>query len=119
MNNLPDVTTHDRHETIPINPAILYVGTPVVLVTTVSEDGRVGVNALWPRTVIDTAAMVELADHLSMRALRSPEIVADAAWLTLTSDARTNTGNFFIDDELLATQGGPTSRAMGHRVWQT
>ena len=67
--------------------------------------GRVGVNALWPRTAIDTAAMAMLKDRLPVGALRAPEILADAAHLILTADARTVTGNFFIDDELLAAHG--------------
>ncbi len=67
--------------------------------------GRVGVNALWPRTAIDTAAMALLKERLPVGALRSPAIMADAAHLILTSDARTTTGNFYIDDELLATHG--------------
>jgi citronellol/citronellal dehydrogenase len=67
--------------------------------------GRVGVNSLWPRTAIDTAAVNMLKAHLPIGPLRSPRIMADAAWLVLTSDARTMTGNFFIDDELLASHG--------------
>jgi citronellol/citronellal dehydrogenase len=67
--------------------------------------GRVGVNALWPRTAIDTAAMAMLKSHVPVGALRSARIMADAAWLILTSDARTNTGCFHVDDELLARHG--------------
>ena len=67
--------------------------------------GRVGVNSLWPRTAIDTAAMAELTGQVAIGGLRSPAIMADAAWFVLTSDAATTTGNFFIDDELLATHG--------------
>ncbi len=67
--------------------------------------GRVGVNALWPRTAIDTAAMAMLKARLLVGALRSPAIMADAAHLILTSDARSTTGNFYIDDELLAAHG--------------
>ena len=67
--------------------------------------GRVGVNALWPRTAIDTAAMAMLKARLPVGAFRSPAIMADAAHLILTSDARTTTGNFYIDDELLAAHG--------------
>ena len=67
--------------------------------------GRVGVNALWPRTAIDTAAVAMLKNHLPIGALRSPRILADAAYLILTSDARATTGNFYIDDELLASHG--------------
>lgn len=75
--------------------------------------GKVGVNCLWPRTAIDTAAMTEFGAHVGLGALRSPEIVADAAYLIMTSDARTNTGNFYIDDELLAAQGVTDLSAYG------
>jgi len=67
--------------------------------------GRIGVNALWPRTAIDTAAMAMLKGHLPVGALRSAAIMADAAYLVLTSDARKTTGNFYVDDELLAAHG--------------
>jgi citronellol/citronellal dehydrogenase len=67
--------------------------------------GRIGVNALWPRTAIDTAAMREIARRVTVGPLRSPEIMADAAWHVLTSDARSTTGNFFVDDEILRAQG--------------
>ena len=67
--------------------------------------GRVGVNALWPRTAIDTAAMAEFKGHAAIGPLRSPEILADAAHIVLTSDAKHNTANFYIDDELLAAHG--------------
>jgi citronellol/citronellal dehydrogenase len=67
--------------------------------------GRVGVNALWPRTAIDTAAMAALAAHMPIGPLRSASIMADAAYLILTADARQTTGNFYIDDELLAAHG--------------
>jgi hypothetical protein len=67
--------------------------------------GKVAANTLWPRTAIDTAAMAEFKSHLNIGSLRSPEIMADAAHLILTSDARTVTGNFFVDDEVLATHG--------------
>lgn len=67
--------------------------------------GRVAANTLWPRTAIDTAAMTEFKAHLDTGRLRSPEIMADAAHLILTSDAKTVTGNFFVDDEVLAAHG--------------
>ena len=50
--------------------------------------GRVGINALWPRTMIDTAAMAEFKPHLDIGPLRSPEILADAAHIILTSEAQ-------------------------------
>jgi citronellol/citronellal dehydrogenase len=67
--------------------------------------GRVAANTLWPRTAIDTAAMAEFKSHLDIGWLRSPEIMADAAYLILTSDAKTVTGNFFVDDQVLAAHG--------------
>ncbi|MCZ8132728.1 MAG: NAD(P)-dependent oxidoreductase [Steroidobacteraceae bacterium] len=67
--------------------------------------GRVAVNALWPRTVIDTAAMREIGRGLEIGALRSPEIIADAAWWILTSDPCAFSGRFFVDDEVLRAHG--------------
>jgi citronellol/citronellal dehydrogenase len=67
--------------------------------------GYVAANTLWPRTAIDTAAMAEFKSHFDIGSLRSPEIMADAAYLVLTSDAKTVTGNFFVDDEVLAAHG--------------
>jgi citronellol/citronellal dehydrogenase len=67
------------------------------------HDG-IAVNALWPRTVIATAALnvIALADP---KRGRKPDIMADAAHVILTRDSRSCTGNFFIDDEVLASAG--------------
>ena len=67
------------------------------------HDG-IGVNALWPRTVIATAAL-QVIPMANPRLGRTPDIMADAAYSILTRDARECTGNFFIDDELLASAG--------------
>lgn len=64
----------------------------------------IGVNSLWPRTAIATAAL-QMIPGVDVKLCRKPEILADAAYLVLTSDAATTTGNFFIDDELLARHG--------------
>jgi citronellol/citronellal dehydrogenase len=66
----------------------------------------IAVNALWPRTTIATAAIRNIlgGDQL-MRMSRSPEIMADAAHLILTQDARSFTGRFCIDDTLLYQHG--------------
>jgi citronellol/citronellal dehydrogenase len=70
-----------------------------------AKDG-VGVNALWPRTAIATAAIeFELGGKSALRRCRTTDIVSDAAHLILTSPSRNCTGNFFIDDELLASRG--------------
>ena len=64
----------------------------------------IGVNSLWPRTAINTAAL-QLIPGVDISRCRTPEILADAAHLILTSDAKATTGNFFIDDALLAQHG--------------
>jgi citronellol/citronellal dehydrogenase len=64
----------------------------------------IAVNSLWPRTAIATAAL-QMIPGADLGRCRTPEILADAAYLILTSDPRTTTGNFFIDDELLARHG--------------
>jgi citronellol/citronellal dehydrogenase len=66
----------------------------------------IAVNALWPRTTIATAAVNNLlGGDMIMRASRKPEIVADAAHIILTQPSRTFTGQFLIDDTLLAAHG--------------
>ncbi len=64
----------------------------------------IAVNSLWPRTAIATAAL-QMIPGVDLARCRTPEILADAAYLILTSDAKTTTGNFFIDDTLLAERG--------------
>ena len=69
---------------------------------------KIAVNALWPRTVIATAAVQNLlgGDDV-MKGSRTPEIMADAAYVVLTrkSTDAGNTGQYFIDDEVLASAG--------------
>jgi citronellol/citronellal dehydrogenase len=64
----------------------------------------IAVNSLWPRTAIATAAL-QMIPGVDVAKCRKPEILADAAYFILTSDAKTTTGNFFIDDNLLAQHG--------------
>ncbi|MFQ5549175.1 MAG: SDR family oxidoreductase [Woeseia sp.] len=66
----------------------------------------IAVNALWPRTTIATAAVQNLlgGDELTRRS-RKPEIMGDAAHAILTKPSREFTGNFCIDDEILASVG--------------
>ena len=64
----------------------------------------IAVNSLWPRTAINTAAL-QMIPGVDVGKCRTPEILADAAWHILTSDAKTTTGNFFIDDALLVQHG--------------
>ncbi|MEZ4700663.1 MAG: NAD(P)-dependent oxidoreductase [Rhodothermales bacterium] len=66
----------------------------------------IAVNALWPRTIIATAAVQNLlGGDEAVRHARTPAILADAAHWILTQDSRSCTGNFFIDDEVLAGAG--------------
>ena len=67
------------------------------------RDG-IGVNALWPRTVIDTAAL-QMIPGIDALAGRKPEILADAAHIIFNRDAKECTGNFFVDDLVLASEG--------------
>lgn len=69
------------------------------------RDKGIAVNALWPRTVIDTAALNLLGGDELRRRARKPEIVADAARFVLMRDSRTCSGNFFIDEEVLRQEG--------------
>ncbi len=63
-------------------------------------------NALWPRTIVATAAVQNLlGGDAAMARSRKPEIMADAAYAILTRPSRECTGNFFIDDEVLAQDG--------------
>jgi citronellol/citronellal dehydrogenase len=64
----------------------------------------IGVNSLWPRTAIATAAL-QMIPGVDVAKCRTPEILSDAAYLILTSDPKATTGNFFIDDTLLAQHG--------------
>jgi len=63
-------------------------------------------NALWPRTVIATAAVQNLlGGDATIRGSRKPAIMADAAYVIFNRPAREATGNFYIDDEVLASAG--------------
>jgi citronellol/citronellal dehydrogenase len=64
----------------------------------------IAVNSLWPRTAIATAAL-QMIPGVDPNRCRRPEIVADAAWFVLTREAATTTGQFFIDDAVLADHG--------------
>jgi citronellol/citronellal dehydrogenase len=79
------------------------------------RDAGVAANALWPRSVIATAAVQNLlgGDEVMAKS-RTPEIVADAAYAILTRPSRECTGNTFIDDEVLAELAGVTDLGRYH-----
>ncbi|WP_028476059.1 NAD(P)-dependent oxidoreductase [Nocardia sp. CNY236] len=66
----------------------------------------IGVNSLWPRTTIATAAVQNLlgGEHM-VSTSRTPDIYADAAYLVITAPGKETSGNFFIDDDVLAAHG--------------
>ena len=67
------------------------------------RDG-IAVNALWPRTAIDTAAL-QMIPGVDTAACRTPEILSDSAYIILNRVSKECTGNFFVDDEVLASEG--------------
>jgi citronellol/citronellal dehydrogenase len=79
------------------------------------REAGVAANALWPRSVIATAAVKNLlgGDEVMAKS-RTPEIVADAAYAILTQPARECTGNLFIDDEVLEQLAGITDLGRYH-----
>ena len=65
----------------------------------------VAFNTLWPKTIIDTAAIRLVVDEAGIARSRKPEIMADAAWHILTRPSREVTGQHFIDEQVLAAAG--------------
>ena len=68
-------------------------------------DQGVAVNALWPRTVIATAALAMLGGRVKPEQCRSEAIVADAAAMILQRDSREFSGQFCIDESVLRESG--------------
>jgi len=68
------------------------------------KDG-IAVNSLWPKTLIATAAIAVNFSRILYHASRKPSIVADAAYEIITSDSRSVTGNFFVDESILRLRG--------------
>jgi len=64
----------------------------------------VAVNGLWPRTVINTAALA-MIPGVDPKRCRTPEILADAAYAIFHRDGRRHTGNIYIDEDVLAADG--------------
>jgi citronellol/citronellal dehydrogenase len=77
--------------------------------------GKVAVNALWPKTVINTAAVQnQLGGAPTVKAARQPSIMADAAWTILTQPVDAASGRFFIDEDVLRSAG--VNDLSGYRV---
>jgi len=69
------------------------------------KNDKIAVNALWPRTSIATAAVQNVIGEENIDKSRLDTIMADAAIVILTSNSSTTTGQYFIDDEVLASVG--------------
>lgn len=70
------------------------------------REAGIACNALWPRTTVATAAVeFALGGEAMLRQSRNPQIMADAAYAILCRPARGFTGNFVLDDEVLAEEG--------------
>jgi citronellol/citronellal dehydrogenase len=66
--------------------------------------GRIAVNALWPQTIIATAAIANLGGPELLKSCRKPEIMADAAYAVVTKGLEF-TGKFLIDEQVLRDEG--------------
>ncbi len=70
------------------------------------REAGVASNALWPRTLIATAAVQNLlGGDQAMAVSRRPELYADAAYAVLNRDSRTCTGNTYLCEDVLAEEG--------------
>lgn len=69
------------------------------------KDDGVAVNALWPKTAIETAAIDLIASNDMRKQCRTPEIMADAAYAILTKESRKLTGQFLVDEDVLKREG--------------
>ncbi len=71
---------------------------------------RIAVNALWPKTIISTAALQAIFPDKNileqiLKKCRKPEIVADAAYAIITAPSTDLTGQFFVDEDVLRNSG--------------
>ena len=64
----------------------------------------IAVNALWPRTVINTAALA-MIPGVDTKMCRTPEILSDSAYIILNRDVRKHTGHFYLDEQVLSAEG--------------
>ena len=68
--------------------------------------GKIAFNALWPKTTIATAAVNNaLGGEAMMNKSRTPEIMADCAYIIFNKDKTACSGNFFVDEVLLKSEG--------------
>lgn len=93
-------SAHTAYTIAKFGMSLVTLGTSVEL-----KPFGIAVNSLWPRTVIETAAVRNIiGTHLTKHA-RTPQIMADAAYEIFTMPADTFTGNLLIDDDVLEAAG--------------
>lgn len=108
LNIAPPLTDNPRWFAPHLAWSLAKYGMSLCVLGMAAEFKRTGiaVNALWPRTLIATAAVQNLlGGDAAIRRSRTPAIVADAAHAILTRDARRCTGHFYLDDEVLTEEG--------------
>lgn len=66
---------------------------------------NIGVNAIWPQKIVHTAAIDMIRGPENAKFARKVDIMADAAYAILIRDPKTCTGNFYIDEQVLAQEG--------------
>ncbi|HEY5726070.1 MAG TPA: NAD(P)-dependent oxidoreductase [Methylomirabilota bacterium] len=70
------------------------------------REAGIASNALWPRTIIATAAVQNLlGGDAAMQRARRPELYADAAYAVVTRPSRECTGNTYLCEDVLAEEG--------------
>lgn len=99
--NMKWFTNHIAYTISKYNMSMMAMGWAAEL-----KKHNIASNALWPRTTIDTAAVRNLLGGEALAKMsRTPEILADAAYLILKKASSICTGNFFIDEDVLAAEG--------------
>ncbi len=95
-----------------LGPHVAYTlakyGMSILALGWAAEFAEAGIasNALWPRTLVATAAVQNLlGGDAAMARARRPEVYADAAYAILNRDSRICTGNTYLCEDVLAQEG--------------
>ena len=107
LNNAPPLNMNPRWFKNHVAYTMAKYGMSMCVLGMAEEFRRDGIafNALWPRTVIATAALNMLGDAVKVENCRTVEIMADAAHAIFLQDARHCTGNFYLDEDVLRSTG--------------
>lgn len=107
LNLSPPLNPHPRWIANQVAYTISKFGMSLATIGMAEEFRKLGiaVNSLWPRIIIATAAVKFLMGEEGMKASRSPEIMADAAYAILTTPSRELTGQLLLDEDFLRSRG--------------